>query len=253
VKIAILSDIHEDIESLKIALTIAESRNCDKIVCLGDICGFSIPAFSYFRTRNASECIKLIRSSCNIVLAGNHDLFAIRKTPDENGFFNYSDNWYQLDFETRKRLANNKIWLYEDSELSSLISHDEEKYLNSLKSYSVLNSENCQIMFSHSVFPDLSGSSTFFPENHQDLKEHFAFMKENNCLIGFTGHGHIQGIELCFGKHYQFYTFSTMKLDNCFQWISCPCVARSNRANGFLIFNTISFELEMIDLDKINS
>jgi predicted phosphodiesterase len=39
--VGILSDIHSDFKSLKKAIAILEKRNCDQLVCLGDIVGYN--------------------------------------------------------------------------------------------------------------------------------------------------------------------------------------------------------------------
>ena len=80
-KIGIISDIHEDIVSLKYIFKTFEKRRCDEIICLGDIVGFVGNYFYFSATRNASECLRLVRANCSHVLAGNHDLFAIKKLP----------------------------------------------------------------------------------------------------------------------------------------------------------------------------
>ena len=63
-KIAIISDIHGNLEALKSTLQDIERRNVDKIICLGDIIAKGV---------HPSECIKLIREKCEIVLQGNCD------------------------------------------------------------------------------------------------------------------------------------------------------------------------------------
>ncbi len=39
--LGVISDIHEDIIALEKALTFLEKRNCDQIICLGDIVGYA--------------------------------------------------------------------------------------------------------------------------------------------------------------------------------------------------------------------
>lgn len=63
-KIAIISDIHGNLESLKAVLNDIKERNIDKIICLGDIIA---------KGSNQHECIELIKNSCDIVLKGNCD------------------------------------------------------------------------------------------------------------------------------------------------------------------------------------
>ena len=63
-KIAIISDIHGNLEALKSVLSDIESRNIDKIYCLGDIIA---------KGSHPKECIDLVKEKCEIVLRGNCD------------------------------------------------------------------------------------------------------------------------------------------------------------------------------------
>lgn len=95
---AIISDIHEDIVNLRKAFTKIKKTGVDKIVCLGDISGFSVRHYSFIDLRNASECLGLIREECDIIIAGNHELHAVGKTPGITPLFSYPGNWYENDF-----------------------------------------------------------------------------------------------------------------------------------------------------------
>ena len=64
-KIAIISDIHGNLEALKATLKDIEKRKVDKIICLGDIIAKGV---------HPKECIELIRKNCEIVLQGNCDI-----------------------------------------------------------------------------------------------------------------------------------------------------------------------------------
>lgn len=63
-KIAIISDIHGNLEALKETLKDIKKRNVDKIFCLGDTIGKGL---------HPEECVKLVRENCEIVLRGNCD------------------------------------------------------------------------------------------------------------------------------------------------------------------------------------
>jgi len=63
-KIAIISDIHGNLEALRATLEDIEKRKVDKIICLGDIIA---------KGTHPKECLELIRKSCEIVLQGNCD------------------------------------------------------------------------------------------------------------------------------------------------------------------------------------
>ena len=63
-RIAIISDIHSNLEALMKAMEIIDRQSIDEITCLGDIVGYGA---------NPNECIELIRQRCNIVIKGNHE------------------------------------------------------------------------------------------------------------------------------------------------------------------------------------
>lgn len=65
-KIAIISDIHGNLEALKATLKDIEERKVDKIICLGDIIAKGV---------HPKECLSLIKTKCEIVLQGNCDVY----------------------------------------------------------------------------------------------------------------------------------------------------------------------------------
>ena len=56
-KIAIISDMHGNLEALKATLKDIEKRKVDKIICLGDIIAKCV---------HPKECIELIREKCEM-------------------------------------------------------------------------------------------------------------------------------------------------------------------------------------------
>ncbi len=67
-KIALISDIHANLEALEAVLADIATRKVDETLCLGDIVGYGA---------NPNECIELIKKSCTMVLLGNHDAAAV--------------------------------------------------------------------------------------------------------------------------------------------------------------------------------
>lgn len=63
-RIAVISDIHANLESLKSVLKDIKQQKVDQIICLGDIIGKGV---------NAHECIELVRKNADIVIMGNVD------------------------------------------------------------------------------------------------------------------------------------------------------------------------------------
>ena len=67
-KLAILSDIHSNLQALEQALRLVGQLRVDEIYCLGDIVGYG---------GNPNECVALIRERCAKVVKGNHDLATV--------------------------------------------------------------------------------------------------------------------------------------------------------------------------------
>ena len=105
-RIAIISDIHGNLEALKTTLKDIKKRNIDKIFCLGDIVE---------KGCHAEECVKLVRENCDIVVQGNCDVDI-----DESV---YTVSKHNISVDLMKKRAN---WLNE------LLSEESKKYLLSL-------------------------------------------------------------------------------------------------------------------------
>ncbi|MBR9976562.1 MAG: metallophosphoesterase family protein [Bacteroidetes bacterium] len=247
-RIGFLSDIHEDVESLRAAIAELERRGCDQLVCLGDIVGFTLPFMRYIRTRDANRCLEMVRDQCVAVVAGNHDLYAVRRTPEYNAGFPYRENWYELDYDVRARLSKNRIWLYEDSELPPFLTPASSEYLRSLPEYIVMTIDDIPFFFSHFHYPDLSGSRIDSLKKARELWPHFRFMTEQDCLIGCSGHGHPEGYARSDLRLLRFHPFGSYQVERTQQWIVCPCVANTTRANGVMVFDTRAFVIEAIPL-----
>lgn len=101
-KIAIISDIHSNLEALKETFRDIEKRQVDKIICLGDIIAKGI---------HPKECIELIKEKCEIVIQGNCDRHFSEVHDCEN-----------INELERKRIKWNQ----------SLLSEDDRKYLLNL-------------------------------------------------------------------------------------------------------------------------
>lgn len=66
-RLAIISDIHSNLEALTRTFEIIDSEAVDDIVCLGDVVGYGA---------NPVECLDLVRARCSTILLGNHDAAA---------------------------------------------------------------------------------------------------------------------------------------------------------------------------------
>ena len=101
-KIAIISDIHGNLEALKTTLDDIEKRNVDKIICLGDI---------IMKGVHSKECVHLIKEKCDVVLRGNCDRHFSEEHEDITNFSEQEQRrieWMKntLSVEDRQYLLN---------------------------------------------------------------------------------------------------------------------------------------------------
>lgn len=102
-RIAIISDIHGNLEALKTTLKDIEKRNVDKIICLGDIIA---------KGNHSVECLNLVKEKCDIIIRGNCDRHFSETNHDIK-------NMSEIE---RKRLEWNQ----------SLLTKEQMKWLNDL-------------------------------------------------------------------------------------------------------------------------
>ena len=108
-RIAIISDIHGNLEALKSTIKDIKSKNVDKIYCLGDIIS---------KGNHTHECIEIIKKECEIVLRGNCD----------RHFSGEIDRG-----KIKERLKEKaKIEFDRWDNLSKILTEEEKQYLNNL-------------------------------------------------------------------------------------------------------------------------
>lgn len=227
-RLAIISDIHEDIDSLRKILQKAESKGYDLLVCLGDISGYSLPYYAYDNSKNASACLALVREKCEIILAGNHDLHAAGRSPN-----------------LPKEIQGQETWQHEQ-DLNPGYNKDDIRYLESLPTFKVLPVQDYNILFSHYAYPNLSGYVKGFYTRDQDFQAHFAFMKEQECSLCFMGHTHTRGFLKVQSHDYKHYRYRRIRLSSKPTIVGLPPVTRNNHRSGFCIFDTNSLRLQVL-------
>ncbi len=252
-RIAVITDVHEDVVSLKKALRMIETEKCDYIVCLGDILGYPYMRAKYETSRSATECISLIKRNCRIVLLGNHDVFHLKKIPVSNAGFQFPENWHELSHEEIKAIGKGRIWNYSD-DYRTVLTDSETDYMNSLSEYYVKEIDNNRILFSHFVYPNFTGYISTINGGKYDLTSHFSWMQQNLCGISICGHMHIEGLGIGYEPGegllsrlfhgFNYYSYGERKLKNKSCSVTVPALADNSQVNGFAIYdskyNTIS-------------
>lgn len=72
-RVAVIADVHGDLDALRRVLAAIDSCEADQIWCLGDIVGFGASA--------PADVVDLVRERCAITLAGNHDRWVTGQLP----------------------------------------------------------------------------------------------------------------------------------------------------------------------------
>ena len=103
-RIAIISDVHGNLEALKTCLADIKNRNIDKIFCLGD---------TVEKGHHPEECVNLIRKNCEIVIKGNCD---VDLNPDV-----YTVSKHNIPLELMKARASRNNEMLSDESKSFLI------------------------------------------------------------------------------------------------------------------------------------
>ena len=246
-RIGIISDIHEDALRLSEAVTRLEKKNCDFLVCLGDMAGFDHRFYSYEGTRNLNYCLSLIRASCRLAIKGNHDLFVLKKTPEWNHIFDFPDHWYELPLSLRKSLSNGRVWNFEH-DLPVTVDKGLLEWLDSLNEHFILEDNGLKMLFTHSLFPDPTGMLTWKPARQKDFEPHIEKLAEMDCRMGFSGHLHPNGVFRITDRKTVHGKFGMLDLTKDVRQVVCPCIAQGNQDNGFAILDTAEKTVESIPL-----
>jgi predicted phosphodiesterase len=99
VKIAVISDIHANLQALEAVLRQIEKRGVDMIACLGDLVGYG---------SQPNEVVELIRKNADFVVMGNHDASVVGKLDYS---YHYEAAKNALDWTKKVITEDNYNWL----------------------------------------------------------------------------------------------------------------------------------------------
>jgi putative phosphoesterase len=154
-RIAIISDIHSNLEALQKVEELINKMDVDKIVCLGDIVGYGA---------NPQECLKIVRELTPHIVMGNHDQAAASLA-------------YTKTFTPFAKTA--AVWT------NAMLSESEKKFLLNLP----LSIELEGITFVHAS--PHKPSEWKYVTTEEEAFENFGHMKTGICFIG---HSHVAKI-----------------------------------------------------------
>ena len=98
-RIAIISDIHSNVEALTEVLKVVDHQKVDRLVSLGDVVGYGA---------SPNPCCELVRSHAEVTLLGNHDA-AVAGRMDYS--FYYDAARHALDWSANVITDENLGWL----------------------------------------------------------------------------------------------------------------------------------------------
>lgn len=98
-RIAIISDIHSNLNALNAVLREIDNLNIDTLVCLGDLVGYGA---------QPNKVVELIKKSCDYVILGNHDAAVIGKLDYS---YHYKAAKDAIDWTRNNLTQDNLEWL----------------------------------------------------------------------------------------------------------------------------------------------
>lgn len=149
-RLAILSDIHSNLEALKRALEAIESAEVDAVYCLGDVVGYNA---------SPTRCVELVREHCAAVVRGNHDVAVAN-----------DDTVEALPPAGREAARHNR----------NCLSDDQRSYLATLPLTTTV--ENCTFVHATPDAPTAWKRLTTYPA----AQEQFDHFDTDVCFIGHT-------------------------------------------------------------------
>ena len=154
-RIAVISDIHANLEALKRAFEIIDEKKVDKVYCLGDIVGYGA---------SPNECISLLEERDVSCIIGNHDqaVIDLTRTADLNRFARAALEW-----------------------TSSQLTPAHTEFLSRLPFE--IRAHDC--LFVHSS-PDDPEEWNYIVSD-DDAREYFRYFTEAICWVG---HSHVSGV-----------------------------------------------------------
>jgi predicted phosphodiesterase len=206
-KLAILSDIHSNLEALEAALEDIKNQSVDTIYCIGDLVGYGA---------SPNEVIDLLLQNKVKCLIGNHDYACLNQRSMESMIRNARES---IEY-TRRVLT--------------------PKSLDLLKKLPGFISEN-GIYLTHGLPPALFVEYLDLQSTHE-LKQAFLAFPEQ---VAFVGHTHLfEVVELTDNSKIEKYEFDDSKLDlkpTSRYLISSGSVGQprdDDREAGYLIYDT---------------
>lgn len=168
-KVALISDIHGNLEALDAVLGDITDQNVDQIVCLGDIVGYG---------PNPKECVDRVMD-LDLCILGNHDQGALFDPEGFSGTAERAIYWTRAQLEDSSDPANPARWQFL-AELPRVVRRNKIMFVHG----------SARAPLSEYVFPE----DVYNPRKMDSLFN----LVQSTC---FQGHTHVPGI---FTSEYEF-------------------------------------------------
>jgi predicted phosphodiesterase len=137
--LAVISDIHANLEALEAVMRDIEKQKVDAIYCLGDVIGYG---------SDPIPCLDLVQSSCAVRLMGNHEFAVLGKLPmyQLNDTAKVSISWTQSQVPDRviPRISDNPFeTTIDDLQFVHASPYEPEKW------HYVLSTADSELAFRH--------------------------------------------------------------------------------------------------------
>ena len=149
-RIAVISDIHGNLEALEAVERSIRAERAERVICLGDVVGYGA---------SPNECVDRVRAIAQIVLLGNHDAAAV-------------DASIAQHFTPLAKASAG--WT------AAALSPDRKTYLTTL---SYFHTEG-EALFVHAT--PLSPASWMYLMDDADARDAFPHFTQRICFIGHT-------------------------------------------------------------------
>ncbi|MFC1849214.1 metallophosphoesterase family protein [candidate division CSSED10-310 bacterium] len=211
-RIAIISDVHANLEALEACLDRLEKEKIDFFVSLGDIVGYGA---------DPNRCTEIIKDKCKISLVGNHDYAALG----------------HLDISYFNPYAKKSV-LWTGTNLTE----ENREYLESLEMYTVEK----EIRYIHST--PLRPEDWNYIFTVHDARVNFSHFSEKLCFIG---HSHQPVFILMNSKEEIFvHNSQTLTVDEDYRYIinvgSVGQPRDGNPESSFVIYDVDAGSIELV-------
>ena len=243
-KIAFISDIHEDIQNLEKSLVMAEKSGCQKIICLGDIFGYGLHQNKHYRQPDFDMLYSIVRKHVDMIVLGNHDVHHLGRIPDELKNNPVPDNWFDLYFDERSKIAGDKVYLHQD-DIPPAMNSRAMNFFRKFHYFSQHEFAGEKVFLSHYLYPNLSGTVSGFYLSPGEMSAHFDYLRQQSVRYSFCGHGHPNGAVMCYPHIMRIENMGSFHLKKTPVAIICPSISKSNRFSGFITFD---FKEKVLDI-----